>query len=468
MRRGEPRRQPAPQENGEQLQDLRRRKAEVLNHKSGDDDWEGVRYRRNVKKEKSKLSREGRLRNTTIFFVSNLPVGCSSNRLWRAFVHFGNLEDAYVPCKLDGAGERNVPVKGRGRKQERLSPPRRQSIEEGFGGSFKQALMGTKHNARRGISVFLPVVETKAIQVWSGKSLIGEVYDLIHMDRLREELVDVRMLGSCIRYVGGLKVMLTFADPELADEFRRLVQKSKACVEDGNISQEKLAVSVKHGDVISREIKVLWGGNPIRIWVHEVEEDWASSFLVPDNSCVSSVEVAVVKDLEGEGAKVEETSLGLLHGLHGLHGGKANNEVEVPMGGNDDIVGDHIGESSSTQACSASRSGVFFFAAKNKPDLLGLKRKRFTADFSNTFVATEGEPGKRKRHPPCSPVRRESGIEVRSVLDDEDKGATLDGEVEKKVEETIRVGQSVGIEMKGFNNQVRKMVQGEKEISSSR
>ncbi|KAI3773616.1 hypothetical protein L1987_48146 [Smallanthus sonchifolius] len=81
--------------------------------------------------------------------------------------------------------------------------------------------MGTKFTTGSDVSVLLPAMETKALKNWSGKSLIGEVFDLVHMDRLREELVDVKTLGAYVRYVGGLKVMMTFEDLVLADEFRR-------------------------------------------------------------------------------------------------------------------------------------------------------------------------------------------------------------------------------------------------------
>ncbi|KAI3754362.1 hypothetical protein L1987_54144 [Smallanthus sonchifolius] len=626
-------RQPLPQANSEHLQDLRRRKAEELKNKLVEDDWEGVRYRRSVKREKSKLSREGRLRNTTTFFVSNLPVGCSSNRLWRAFVHLGNLEDAFVPRKLDGAGNgfgfirfsgisrveswisslkevtvddaiiginvakygrdgrvnhahssaageiRNLETsKGRyhswgkdgGRKQENLPSSGHPPIVEGLGGSFKQALMGTKFDAGRDTSVVLPVMESTALKVWHRKSLIGEVFYLVHMDRLREELVDEKMLGANVQYVGGLKVMMTFEDPVMADEFRRsqfdlwsrwfsrlyawegdpgeferlawivvkgipaclwdrhvfdrigerfgrLVQKSEANVEDGNISQEKLAVLVNHGAFISEEIKVVWGGASIRVWVHEVDEDWAPSFLLPASTCSSPVEDVVVTDLKDVGTNAEESPVEILHGHHGLHGGESSNEVRVPKGGNNDVVGDHIGEEITAHACSVPRSATYFFVAQKNPNLVGpdlvkrtqlkksdklpsvahrsngldlnakpddpfdleniiletsalgkTKRKRFTADFTNTFVVPEGEPGKRKRPPPISPGRQEIWNKVRPVKVVEPKDAATDGAVEREVEETIKVGESVGIVMDGFNNQVRKLVQGEKELSWSR
>ncbi|KAI3741853.1 hypothetical protein L1987_59531 [Smallanthus sonchifolius] len=486
-------RQPLPQANSEHLQDLRRRKAEELKN---------------------------------------------NNRLWKAFVHLGNLEDAFVPRKLDGAGNgfgfirfsgisrveswisslkevtvdgaiiginvakygrdgranhahssaageiRNLETsKGRyhswgkdgGRKQENLPSSGRPPIVEGLGGSFKQALMGTKFDAGRDTSVVLPAMESTALKVWRGKSLISEVFDLVHMDRLREELVDEKMLGANVRYVGGLKVMMTFEDPVMADEFRR-----------------------SQFDLWSRWFSRLyaWEGDP-----GEFERlAWI-----------------VVKDLKDAGTNAEESPVEILHGHHGLHGGESSNEVRVPKGGNNDVVGDHIGEEITAHACSVPRSATYFFVAQKNPNLVGpdlvkrtqlkksdklpsvahrsngldlnakpddpfdleniiletsalgkTKRKRFTADFTNTFVVPEGEPGKRKRPPPISPGRQEIWNEVRPVKVVEPKDAATDGAVEREVEETIKVGESVGIVMDGFNNQVRKLVQGEKELSWSR
>ncbi|KAF5811960.1 putative RNA recognition motif domain, nucleotide-binding alpha-beta plait domain superfamily [Helianthus annuus] len=46
------------------------------------------------------------LSRTTTFFISNLPDWCDSNRLWDAFKHYQNLEDAFVPKKRDAGGNR--------------------------------------------------------------------------------------------------------------------------------------------------------------------------------------------------------------------------------------------------------------------------------------------------------------------------------------------------------------------------
>ncbi|KAI3773615.1 hypothetical protein L1987_48145 [Smallanthus sonchifolius] len=510
-RRGEPKRQPILQANDEQLQDLRRRKAEVLKNKSGDDDWEGVQYIRNVKRDKSKLSREGRLRNTTSFFMSNLPVGCSSNRLWRAFVHLGNLEDAYVPHKLDGVsnGFGFIRFSGISGVESWISSLKEVTVDCAFIGVnvAKYGRDGRVNLAHSSATVEYRYLENSKGRehLWSKEG--GRKHerlspsgrpskDPVMADECRRSQFDLwsRWFSRLYAWEGdpgeferlawivvrGIPACLwdRHVFDRIGERFGRLVPKSKACVEDSNISQEKLVVLVKHGAFISEEIKVIWGGAPIRVWVHEVEEDWAPSILFPASTCPSPVEEVVVKDLEDDGAKVEESPLEILHGLHGLHGGEVTNVVGVPKVGNDEVVGDHIGESISVKACSVLRTSGLDLNAKPDDHLDSIiletsslrksKRKRFTADFTNTFAVSDGEPGKRKRPPPMSPVRWETENEVRSGSADDAKGAPPDGDVEREVEETIRVGESVEIVMDGFNNQVRKMVQGEKELFRSR
>ncbi|KAI3775614.1 hypothetical protein L1987_50195 [Smallanthus sonchifolius] len=371
-----------------------------MNSKSRGAEWKEVQGRRGLKREKIKSKREERILNTTTFFVSNLPAGCSSNRLWRAFVHLGNLEDAFVPRKLNRAGngfgfirfsgifgvnswistlkdvtvdgvviEINVAKYGRdgkankvpafadgdirnmesskgrehlgkqaeGRRHVPYPSCGRSSRKVESGGSFKQVLLGCKSAESRNISIVLPKMDSKAKREWSGRSLIGEVFNLEIMDSLRTDMFNEKMMGATVRFVGGLKIMLTFGDSLMADEFRRsqfdlwsqwfsrsyawegelgeyerlawiivkgipaclwdrhvfdgigervgrLIQKLEASVGDGNISQDKLVVLVKHGTRISKEIDVNRNGLSFRVWVDEVDESWVPSFLLPASS----------------------------------------------------------------------------------------------------------------------------------------------------------------------------------------
>ncbi|KAJ0575052.1 putative RNA recognition motif domain, nucleotide-binding alpha-beta plait domain superfamily [Helianthus annuus] len=52
------------------------------------------------------VRREERLRNAVTFFISNLLNDCTSTRLWQAFFPLGNLGNAFIPKKRDGAGNR--------------------------------------------------------------------------------------------------------------------------------------------------------------------------------------------------------------------------------------------------------------------------------------------------------------------------------------------------------------------------
>ncbi|MFS8028631.1 putative nucleotide-binding alpha-beta plait domain superfamily, RNA-binding domain superfamily [Helianthus anomalus] len=60
-------------------------------------DWNRVLSKKEIQNEKRFQAREARLRNTTSFYVFNLPAGCTRDKLWRAFDHFKNMEDVFVP-----------------------------------------------------------------------------------------------------------------------------------------------------------------------------------------------------------------------------------------------------------------------------------------------------------------------------------------------------------------------------------
>ncbi|MFS7975112.1 putative RNA recognition motif domain, nucleotide-binding alpha-beta plait domain superfamily [Helianthus anomalus] len=92
-------------------QEQRQRKDEALrNLRNGDchqeGPWQKFMSKSGAKRERKFRNREVRLRKATSFFVSNLPGGCTTQKLWEAFQQFENLEDAFVPFKRDGSGNK--------------------------------------------------------------------------------------------------------------------------------------------------------------------------------------------------------------------------------------------------------------------------------------------------------------------------------------------------------------------------
>ncbi|KAI3775615.1 hypothetical protein L1987_50196 [Smallanthus sonchifolius] len=202
--------------------------------------------------------------------------------------------------------------------------------------------------------------------------------------------------------------------------------------------------------------------------------------------------------------------------MHGLHGGVSTEEVAVPKVCNNDVVADPTSELFSAHGCSIPRQEQFLFSAQSNSDSVGpglvrrahkcnkgksslasrgrdldlnsklddpfdldniilassvlgkSKRKRFTADISNKFLNSEGDPGKRLRSLSFIPAEREIRPNANCDGDDGVSGATSVFDVEKEVEETIVVGESVVIVMDSFHNHVRKLVQGEMESSRFR
>ncbi|KAI3793055.1 hypothetical protein L1987_35667 [Smallanthus sonchifolius] len=209
--------------------------------------------------------------------------------------------------KITPYSPRREPVAGGGRRRDLRSGYGSDQGRDHQGvrwqevGSFKDALLGNASSGKGIVTVDLPPLVTKAKSEW------------MHM------------------YVGGLKV-LTFDNPAMADEFRRLqfeewsqwfsrlyvwegdpgvferlawieitgvpaclwddhvfnrigerfgrlVKKSEAPLDDGNLSHEKLFILVHHGYKISEEVCVRRNNSSFKVWVHEIEDNWYPAFL---------------------------------------------------------------------------------------------------------------------------------------------------------------------------------------------
>ncbi|KAI3745347.1 hypothetical protein L1987_58458 [Smallanthus sonchifolius] len=572
--------------------------------------WTEVRSRKVSKKEKLRTLREARLRNATTFFVSNLPAGCSSIRLWRAFEPFENLEDAFVPQKRDGAGNsfgfirfsgvsdvskwvsdlKEVDVDGArlginvakysrdGRDSKApICPGNQYSKGEihrvhssgaqwessagtrGMRGSFKDALVGKTTVRLSDITVDLPPLVTKAKSVWSRRSLVGEVMDLEKLNSIKALLVRDSMRGAEVRYIGGLKLLLTFENLELADEFRRmkfdvwsqwfsrvyvwegdpgvferlawieikgipaclwdnhvfnrigerfgrLVKKSEASVNDGNLSLEKLVILCI-----------------IKVWVHESEENWTPTFL--DNVDKEEEDIDVPFPVAGiltreegeEKSQNTKSCMGKMHesGVHGKGGKDADIETSPPR--LDDLAPEVGPTADNLMSWGELSNGqvVYAFGAQEKSDKDGpvenvlrkkrnsgssmaqrirvprvpdlnvsaddpfnldktisafgakrnAKRKRRSPDRLNSFSKSEGDPVKKLKEGGLEEVSPELSTESGDANGRSSSPPFVDVEVEKEVQETMAVGKRVGIEMDGFENHLCKLVQGELELN---
>ncbi|KAJ0751173.1 putative RNA recognition motif domain, nucleotide-binding alpha-beta plait domain superfamily [Helianthus annuus] len=240
--------------------------------------------RQEFMKEKKFNKREARLRNTTSFFISNLPDACDQASLWSAFEHLDNLEDAFVPIKKDRAGNKfgfiklsnvsdpvwwieklkGVRIDGAvlgvnlarfnrdGSKSETWNKGSRVSVFDRLQGlnqtqkpgmapvgqvSFRNRNPATMAPPRhRGVSfssvvagesskcmadvIALPPINTETKKSLEFKSLVGEVKDIEFLNELSSLLSGITEEGLKLKYLGGLKVLLCFNNPMEAEEFR--------------------------------------------------------------------------------------------------------------------------------------------------------------------------------------------------------------------------------------------------------
>ncbi|PWA66630.1 nucleotide-binding alpha-beta plait domain-containing protein [Artemisia annua] len=162
-------------------------------------------------------------------------------------------------------------------------------------------------------------------------SLVGNVKDINRLCRMDDFLKSEEVKDVTLRYISGMKVLLTFISNGLADEFLSkeniwggwfsemcrwngqqitlerivwlkisgapiqlwdkevfnligvgfgsVVQQSEACHKDGNLAFETVAVLTKENKRITESVKLLWKGQAINVWVDETDELWCPDFL---------------------------------------------------------------------------------------------------------------------------------------------------------------------------------------------
>ncbi|KAJ0435378.1 putative RNA recognition motif domain, nucleotide-binding alpha-beta plait domain superfamily [Helianthus annuus] len=374
--------------------------------------WNTVLRKQEARQEKKCVIREARPRNATTFFISNLPDGCNRDRLWRAFGFLENLEDVIVPWKRDRAGNtfgflklsnvkevdiwidrlKEVKIDGavigvnlakfnrHGSKietpfaGERVSVFSRLKFEKTFrqerlskyasdhsnhcrndGRSYSDVVHPQKL-INTGISLELPPLNTDSKKKCEFKSLVGEAKDLETLNNLKFHLAGLVDEGPMLRYLGGLKVLVTKSIIEEADEFLRnqsevwaswfsrlyvwdgtpplfervawikvfgvpaslwdrhvlnrigercgrLLVKSDVSPDDGNLAEDRMAILVHTGKPISMEMNLVWKNHSLKVWVEEIIGHWSTDFLSNESSELSdagrSPEVAVSSEFGG-------------------------------------------------------------------------------------------------------------------------------------------------------------------------
>lgn len=194
-----------------------------------------------------------------IFFVSNIPGGCSRGSLLGIFEEYGDVFDIYIAKKKDKAGRIFGFVKYRNVKDDLLleeslqkltvhntrlvvfrakfdrygnkmeySPSHIQHVPES-GAPFQSVnQLGGLNQSCRNAPISGAPMATQAIKIPSdvvahsdrfNSTLVGRVVDFLTLRNIHNYIVVTKFQGLSIRYLGGFYVMLTFSDPTDSDEF---------------------------------------------------------------------------------------------------------------------------------------------------------------------------------------------------------------------------------------------------------
>ncbi|KAJ0759777.1 hypothetical protein HanOQP8_Chr04g0130461 [Helianthus annuus] len=162
----------------------------------------------------------------------------------------------------------------------------------------------------------LPPLNTETKKNWEFKSLVGAVKDIEILNNLKSYLDGLVDDGPLLRYLGGLKEWSSWfsrlyvwdGNPPMFDRVAwikvigvpvslwdrhvfnrigercgRLLVKSEASFEDGNMAEDRMAILVDSGKRFSLEMDIKWKEHSFKVWVEEIAGQWSPSFLSADS-----------------------------------------------------------------------------------------------------------------------------------------------------------------------------------------
>ncbi|KAM0044077.1 putative RNA recognition motif domain, nucleotide-binding alpha-beta plait domain superfamily [Helianthus debilis subsp. tardiflorus] len=198
-----------------------------------------------------------------------------------------------------------------------------------WGRSFREVVQNSnRKDPEKPEVMVIPPSTTETIKNNELKSLVGETKDIETLNDLNNVLEE----GLRLSYLGGLKVLIHFNSAKEAEDYLRkevetwekwfsrlyvwegippifervawikilgvpaslweknifnrigersgrLLVKSEASSEDGNLSEERVAILVNSGRRISDEFMLSWKEHKIKIWVEEISGQWVPDFL---------------------------------------------------------------------------------------------------------------------------------------------------------------------------------------------
>ncbi|MFS8014959.1 putative RNA recognition motif domain, nucleotide-binding alpha-beta plait domain superfamily [Helianthus anomalus] len=202
-------------------------------------------------------------------------------------------------------------------------------VGHNWGRSFREVVQNSSWKGTKNPEVMvIPPSTTEMVKNNELKSLVGEAKDIDTLNNLNNFLEE----GLRLSYLGGLKVLIHFNSAMEAEDYLRkeveswekwfsrlyvwegippifervawikilgvpaslwennifnrigercgrLLVKSEASSEDGNLSEERVAILVNSGRRISDELVLSWKDHKINIWVEEISGQWVPDFL---------------------------------------------------------------------------------------------------------------------------------------------------------------------------------------------
>ncbi|KAM0000850.1 putative RNA recognition motif domain, nucleotide-binding alpha-beta plait domain superfamily [Helianthus debilis subsp. tardiflorus] len=351
--------------------------------------WHQATGKRKKKKQHQNYTKQHfEFENATTFFVSNFPNFCTRGEIWNELRVFGDIKDVFIPKKLDKGGNRfafvryenvdnsvkmmevlnkvrlkgaklavdmakfrrdglpfaagtnpEVPVK---KDATTVKPPnplgscshvKVNKPNTGDNRTYSGVLTGSKADNPKPLKpLIFQGIKSKSWNAWGSKTLIVEAKSVHFLCNLLviTEKIDRFLTG--IRYIGGLRVLMTFAQKihcdafldrynekqskwfsmvkqwEGADQFvdriawlridgvpvkawdnkvfdtiartfGHVVSPSGATIHDCNLSFEIVGVLVNHGREVVGDMSITWEGVDYKIWITEVMRDWVPDFL---------------------------------------------------------------------------------------------------------------------------------------------------------------------------------------------
>ncbi|KAD7477719.1 hypothetical protein E3N88_00855 [Mikania micrantha] len=442
---------------------------------SKEDGWTYVRRYRDVKNTGN--TKYQSKEPATSFFIQKIPEELTEKELWTECKQYGQVVDAYITRKKDRHRGRN---------------------DNGVNGRLPRASYSDIVKGRMvdhpDVETIRVNIQTEAYKRWKKYSLIAEVKEVWMLNEITSIVRSMGVMNAEFRYLWGLKVLITFNSTvearrlvlegkeqwskhfvnlevwdgqlikferiawlkimgtpihlwdarvfnQIGESIGKVVIKSEASLEDGNLGYDKFGVLLQHGDQINRKCLLMAGGVSFECWVHEMTETWFPTWHQVEKN---------VKDLEGN---IEDKN-----SPDKLHFATAG---EVPST-NDQMIGDEWENEES--GVGGGTHEEIRFSKPRATKTRKLKRSKGKSISSHQVIVKDTfDTGDNTLH------EEDYGSDW---LGDSDGGEERERGIadtyignqslaEEEIQKTLEVGECLGMDIRGFEQQIRNLISDE-------